>query len=709
MEFLQPSDPGTVTHAIAVVAFLFVCVLLVSGWRRQGPGIALIGACAFTALWAGAFATAMSGWPVPTWIPPASELLRTGSWLSVLLILRSLLTGTKTLRQVWRNGSFLLGVILLALGFADVALGRTSVIIDGTSLQPGLLVGLGLTIIGLLLLESIFKLTTDDSRWAFKHLVIGLGALFGFDLVLYSEALLFKQFDPVAFVTRPLVDAAVAPLIVVAAARIRRLSFDVSVSRRAALQTTVLVGSGLYLVAVSGVGYLMREADITWGPILQVAFVCGSIVLLAMVLVSGQARARTGRLLAENFFSFTFDYRQEWIRFISTISSSDESSSLHERAVRAVADVFECSVGAIYVCRPDGMFVVAGRWKWAKTAEVTVLPSALAVSLKHDREVFVLSESDETLAPLLAQQDVRDWFEDLDDPWFLLPLRSRDELIGVIVLGHPRVRRKLTWEDRDLLGILSVQIASYVIEEQVTRALAAAQRFEQIGKRFTFIAHDLKNLVSQLTLVLHHAEQHSTNPEFLRDAFATVKASVEKMQRMLVRLRQTESSHSSHEPVEIGAAIAEVLGPGKPMCERIVVRAAPFEIWVRANHLQLVGILQNILQNALEAIASDGRIDVAYLRRGSSAFVEIRDNGVGMTGTFIEQHLFTAFTSTKSSGYGVGLYQTRETLERWGGGIDIDSVPGQGTMIRLRLIAVERPESNVERDAKPAVMADGTP
>lgn len=709
MELLQPSDPGTVTHAIAAVAFLLVCVLLVSGWRRQGPGIALIAACAFTALWAAAFATAMSGWPVPAWIPPAGELLRTGSWLSVLIILRSLLTGTKTLRQIWRNGSFLLCVILLALGFGDVALGRTSVIIDGASLQPGLLVGLALAIIGLLLLESIFKLTTDDSRWAFKHLVIGLSALFGFDLVLYSEALLFKQFDPVAIITRPLVDAAVVPLIVVAAARIRRLSFDVSVSRGAALQTTVLVGSGLYLVAVSGVGYLMREADITWGPILQVAFICGSIVLLAMVLVSGQARARARRLLAENFFRFTFDYRHEWIRFISTISSSDESSSLHERAVRAVADVFECSVGAIYVCRPDGVLAVAGRWKWAKTSEVTVLPSALADNLKHDREVFVLSESDETFAPLLGQQDVRDWFEDLDDPWFLLPLRSRDELIGVIVLGHPRVRRKLTWEDRDLLGILSVQIASYVIEEQVTRALAAAHRFEQFGKRFTFIAHDLKNLVSQLTLVLHHAEQHSTNPEFLRDAFATVKASVEKMQRMLVRLRQTESSHASHEPVEIGAAIAEVIGAGKPMRERIVVRAVPFEIWVRADHLQLVGILQNILQNALEAIASDGRIDIAYLRQGSSAFVEIRDNGVGMTGAFIEKHLFTAFTSAKGSGYGVGLYQTRETLERWGGGMDIDSAPGRGTMIRLRLIAVERPESKVERDAKPAVMADGIP
>jgi GAF domain-containing protein len=98
--------------------------------------------------------------------------------------------------------------------------------------------------------------------------------------------------------------------------------------------------------------------------------------------------------------------------------------------------------------------------------------------------------------------------EDLGDAWFALPLRSRNQVVGVVVLGQPRARRQLTWEDKDLLGILSVQIASYVVEEQATRSLAAVQRFEQVGKRFTFIAHDLKNLVSQLTLVLHHAEQH---------------------------------------------------------------------------------------------------------------------------------------------------------------------------------------------------------
>src|SRR5262249_33366413 len=407
MEFLQPSEIGLVTHAIAAAAFLLLTILLVASWRWQGQGIALIAACAITALWAAAVAATMNGWVTTAWLASGSELLRTGAWLAVLLVLRGLLTGQKTFRWVWRSPSFLLGVSLLIVGFADTAVGETVLVLGGTNLRPGLLAGLGLAILGLLLLESTFKLTNDDSRWAFKHLAIGLGTLFGFDLVLYSEALLFNQFDPVAVIARPMVNAAVIPLIVVAAARIRHLSFDVSVSRGAALQTTALVASGIYLVAISAIGYLMREADIKWGPVLQVVFVCGAIVLLVTVLMSGQVRARTKRLIVENFFAFAFDYRKEWLRFIATISSSDLRSSLFERAVQAVADVFECGVGAIYLARSDGSFAIAGSWKCADSSRMRILPSGLSDNVSRNREVIELSQINDAFARLLAQQDVR--------------------------------------------------------------------------------------------------------------------------------------------------------------------------------------------------------------------------------------------------------------------------------------------------------------
>src|SRR5262249_11084878 len=102
----------------------------------------------------------------------------------------------------------------------------------------------------------------------------------------------------------------------------------------------------------------------------------------------------------------------------------------------------------------------------------------------------------------------------------------------------------------------------------------------------------------------------------------------------------------------------------------------------------------------------DGRIQVGLSRDGSNAVVAISDNGRGMTPALVEQHLFQAFATTKTEGYGVGLYQARETLERWGGAIDIDSAPGRGTTIRLQLVATEAPPDRVEPDIEPAKLTE---
>ncbi len=67
-------------------------------------------------------------------------------------------------------------------------------------------------------------------------------------------------------------------------------------------------------------------------------------------------------------------------------------------------------------------------------------------------------------------------------------------------------------------------------------ALSHAQRFEEFNRRFAFILHDIKNLVSQLSLLARNAERHADNPEFRADMVATLRSSVGKMNELLARL-----------------------------------------------------------------------------------------------------------------------------------------------------------------------------
>ena len=89
----------------------------------------------------------------------------------------------------------------------------------------------------------------------------------------------------------------------------------------------------------------------------------------------------------------------------------------------------------------------------------------------------------------------------------------------------------LDWEDFDLFRTAGIQAASYIAEARSQQALADAQRFDEFNRRFAFIMHDIKNLVSQLSLVARNAERHADNPEFRADMIATLQSSVEQDER----------------------------------------------------------------------------------------------------------------------------------------------------------------------------------
>ena len=279
-------------------------------------------------------------------------------------------------------------------------------------------------------------------------------------------------------------------------------------------------------------------------------------------------------LIARNFFTFTYDYRREWLRFIRTLSDSASQTSLHERAVRAMADVFECSSGALFLRGRGNIFAMAGRYNWSGAAGMLAPPNALTERLNERRVVLNLRDGLD-LSGDPAEQAVLGWVRRLDAPWLLVPLRLRDEIVGAIVLSEPRAPRALTWEDEDLLEILGIQVGSYIAEEQASRALFEAQRFERLGQSFSFVAHDLKNMVSQLSLILQHAERHGDNPEFQRDTLETIGDSVERMRALLGRLKER-----SEAGVQAPAGAADLRGM---LLDVVEPGALPCRVWALAD------------------------------------------------------------------------------------------------------------------------------
>jgi signal transduction histidine kinase len=65
--------------------------------------------------------------------------------------------------------------------------------------------------------------------------------------------------------------------------------------------------------------------------------------------------------------------------------------------------------------------------------------------------------------------------------------------------------------------------------------------------------------------------------------------------------------------------------------------------------------------------------------------IEVIDDGPGMSAEFIRNDLFRPFRSTKGKGFGIGAFQCRAYARELGGRLDVESVPGAGTTIRVIL------------------------
>ena len=670
---------GAVLHLSVAVAYGTGAAWLAAVSRGRRAFLLLALFCLLSALWGGMTALGAAGASVPLWAASAGELLRLASGCAVLLLLLAAFVPNEESGS-WQGTLWIALGLLSLLAAIDIAL-PVSLPGHSINLRLGLIAMVGLPVLGLLAVENAFR-HGRELRWNVKHLLIAQGGIFAFDLFFFADAFLMGGTSPRAALFRPVVATVMLPLMLLSARRLNGTTLEIAISRDVVFHSTALIVCGLYLVAVSLAGLLLQGGEESWTAVVQFFFLLAAVLALTVILLSGEAKARLRHMVSRHLFRLAFDYRREWLRFIDTMARGQGDASLQHRAVRALADVFECSGGALFLHSRGDAFVQSARFKWSSAASLLALPAPLVALLRH--EGTALDLRDASIADKLADPAIAAWLGHLEDPWLLLPIRWQAELLGVCVLAQPKVPRRLTWEDRDLLGVLAAQVASHLREDQASRALMVAQRFERTGRHFTFIAHDIKNVVSQLGLVARQAERHGGNPQFVADAFATVRDSVDRMKGLLVKLRDNPDGSVAPPPaVALDGVLADIVERKRRIFPRIDLTVAPGLPLVQAAPDGLVAVIENALQNAFEAGATMVSIVAAQLADGPA--ITIADNGPGMPPALIESLLFSPFSSTKSSGFGIGMFQSRAVVEEWGGRLTVDSRPGEGTSVRLSL------------------------
>jgi putative PEP-CTERM system histidine kinase len=668
-----------ILYALATTGYGVFAVLLLVRSRRRPLALAMAAAAGVTAAWALVTLAGRYDMAAARWVYLLRGL-KEGGWFAVILLL---MERPARARATWRILAGITVVTVLAHA-ALLASGASLGVLAGVRLDAGLS-GLFVTILGFVLIENLVRNSSRDKFWTIKHLVIGMTAILIFQFFIQVTQFLTHQADQGVALATPVFYLLALPLLALTAIRSPKAKLQLHSSRQVVFHTTTLVIAGVALQGTALAAYYLRHYGGDSGTALAIIFVFAVFVGVAGVATSSALRSRLRLFIAENFFNYKYDYRAEWGKFIRALSAVEETGT-PLKVLRTFAELMDSPGGVLWIWKENFR-------QFLPSAKYSAHAEAGPLSPDHPA-LSAFAEESCTLIDLTASEPsgaAAAWKQMFPEHWLVVPLRYRARPIAIILLCRPRTRRSLNWEDYNLVALVAMQLAIYLMHAETSEALHDARQMEEFNKRFAFLVHDMKNTIGQLDLLARNAERFGENPEFRKDMNTTLRNAVDKLNGLLVQIRggdargdnMAAAGDKKVDVVElVKAFVGEKQGQGLPVTVRDEISPASAII---ADDRTLLNVLEHVLANAIEVTPADTDVDVQLSTGAGAIRITVKDRGPGMSQEFINERLFRPFRTTKAHGFGIGAYQARENVRKLGGNFEVFSTEGGGTSIVISL------------------------
>jgi putative PEP-CTERM system histidine kinase len=532
-------------------------------------------------------------------------------------------------------------------------------------------------VIPLINLEATLANAPHRMRWSIKLVVLGMGCYVAALIFYYSQGLLYRTINMnlLPFRSMALITAA---LLVGYSQAVRGSGVRITVSRNIAFQSLVLLAVSLYLIGLGLLGEGMKY----FGESFQRSLLMGVGLLtgvgLLVVLLSEQIKRKIKLFLTRHFYEDKHDYRDQWLQFTTRMSMPRTREELYSAVLLAFGDTFGMGCGALFLKDYTLQQFVAVERMSMDPVPVPFSTAQEPVGCMAEKPtVFRMGNGERTLT-----REQKEWVEE-NQIRFLVPLCLHETLDGFVALGRPiNPGEEYTEEDTDLMMAMVRQTASTLLNFRLAEQLSQARDMEAVGKVSAFVAHDLKNLVYSLSLMVENARQYLDDPEFQADMLQTVENTANRMKIIIAQLKTLPEKRSLDRRRTDLAELARETCTLISSCE-VVLEGDAAEAVVDRDELHKVVL--NLLLNAVDAM--DGRGTV-FCRVGvdeQGPFVAVEDSGCGMEEEFLRGKLFQPFVTTKKKGLGIGLYQCKQIIEAHGGRIEVRSTMGEGSVFTVRL------------------------
>ena len=296
----------------------------------------------------------------------------------------------------------------------------------------------------------------------------------------------------------------------------------------------------------------------------------------------------------------------------------------------------------------------------------------------------------------------------------------QEDVIRDINTGKTRyyaaVRSPLITDDGDVIGVIGSSIET-TSEREAERLQKEAERLQQKAEQLQHeneinlqrliieekeklitlahtVAHDISSPISALNMMMHACDElHEKKRMVLKRAIESI---LDIANNLLSTYRNDEQRAASdteqRQPLLISDWIIQLLSEKKVQYtnhavrfETNIAKDAQFA-FAQMQSSQFRRSMSNLINNAVDALANKDHdiVTIKLTADAQSIVVTIEDNGKGMPSSMIEKMMSRqSFTDGKANGHGLGFQQVWDTLDANQGTMAVNSIPGEGTTIRL--------------------------
>ena len=427
--------------------------------------------------------------------------------------------------------------------------------------------------------------------------------------------------------------------------------------------SALLILSALYMLVIAGIVklvYVLRlDVRVFWSTLIALG-----LVSLGLILFFGEGVKRWMKALFHGILGYQqYDPVKEWDDFLSTIEDITDEDEIVRRAREYFGNRF--GVGDLSIVWKgeselfDSLPPEVKKYLWLKDGPVS------------PEEIWRMGLEEER-------------FKDVE---LIIPLVFRKQLVGLMLL---KGLDKGTVPS-DLIYMIGRNISVMLTLSKLSRQLMEIQQFAQFNRVVSFLVHDVKNSVSGLSLLVMNWEKNKDNPEFVSDAYITIKDVLARLKAVVDKLSSYRKSSSAEvdtgrfSPREVVEEVLERLNLGATGI-RVEVEIDK-GLALNCSRSAFARIVENLLLNAVDAIRKKGEGEITIWSerndRGEWSII-VKDTGIGMDEEFVKKKLFRPFVSTKESGLGIGMYEVKSLLETCNGRIEVVSERNVGTEVILR-------------------------